>query len=139
VHLKCAVFRDTDKDPNTGSELSFKEEVKDLDAMFKVARYKGKLLSELWDKAETDPAEYKRLAHTFQLTRGADNRLVRRIPPLNYAELCAPKSPDEVARILSGNVLGSGDVNDNKGGGSTGGGGGGGSTQGPGDKKDVPF
>ena len=135
VHLKCAVYRDTDKDPNTGSELTFGEEVKDLDAMFRVAKYRGKLLSELWDKAESSQDEYRKLARSFQLQRGPDGRLVRRIPPLNYIELCAPKAPEEVTRILTGNVIGSGDTGKfgDKSGGPAGG------ASGPEDKKDVPF
>lgn len=125
VNKKCAVYRDTDKSPNTGNDFTFKEDVKNLDAMFGMAKYKGKLLSEWFDKAEADPEEMRKLARTFKLARDpATQKLVRRIPPFNYAELLAPKDPEDVARVLAGEVSSSFDDKKPDAAGPSGGGGG---------------
>lgn len=136
VNRKCDVFRDSGTTPNVGNEFTFKDEIPadKLEAMFNVAQFKGKKLSDLFDEAERDSRAMQKLAQVFTLVKTEDGKLMRRIPVFNYAKMLAPKNPDEVVRILGG-----GNVTSNyeeakgqraSGGGGGGGGGAGGTTDG---------
>jgi len=137
IGIKCTVARDTDKSPNTGNDFTFTEPVKDLRALFEAANYKGKKLSELWDKAESDPEEMRKLQRIFQLRRDPNDnsKLVRAVVPFNYAQILEPKSVAEATRYLSGNVQG----NTKSGAAGGGRGGTGGATGGGSQSEDAPF
>jgi len=131
VNRKCDIFRDRGKTPNVGNEFTFKDEIpadKAL-AMFSVAHYKNKKLSDLFDEAERDPKAMQKLAATFLLVKEADGKLVRRIPVFNYEKILAPKTPDEITRLLGGGNVTS-NYDEARGQRASGGGGGGGSTEG---------
>lgn len=93
------VFRDTDEDPNCGSEYEFAREA-DLDKLFKVVNYKGKKLSEIYETATKDPKQMELLKETFQLPFDADGQLLPKVPIFNYYTLLAPKEPSELRQLL---------------------------------------
>jgi len=116
------VTRETDKAPSIGDEWEFHKTVEDEAALFSLANYKGKKLSELWAKAEENEASMTFLAQTFQLEFDPESdgkKLVRRVPPFNYMEVFKPR----------GNAF----YND------SGGSGGSGGSSGSGSEDDVPF
>jgi len=111
AYRKCCIARDTDKSPASGNDFTFGDEVKDHDKLFAITNYKGKLLKDLYDAAESDPEEFQKLSKTFQFQRDGEGRLVRRVPAFNYEVLYMPHSEEEIQRILSGEILAGGDFN----------------------------
>jgi hypothetical protein len=121
------VTREDDKSPSCGDEFEFLKEVTDPDKLFEVANYKGKKLSELWEKAESNPESMARLKRTFQLAFDSEGKLLRRVVPFNYMELLKPMEAADLRKRLNANPA---QDADGDGGGTNGGGGGG---------DDVPF
>jgi hypothetical protein len=69
--------------------------------MFAVANYRGKKLSELWDKAEQAADAMAYVQRTFQVEmEGA--KLVRRVPAFNYMELLKPRGNAWAKDLLAG-------------------------------------
>jgi hypothetical protein len=89
-------------EPSIGSEHSFVKKVEDMEAMFQVAHYKGKLLSELWDEAERDEVALAKLEQIFALRTTDDGQLERIIPPFNYEAILEPPSEEELKVFLAG-------------------------------------
>jgi hypothetical protein len=93
------VVRETDKSPSVGDEYEFTRDV-DLGKLFSLATYKGKKLSDLWDKADESAEEYAKLARVFAISKGADGKVVRKLVPFRYEAVFAPKLPKEIRETL---------------------------------------
>jgi len=114
--------RDGDKEPSVGGEFEFIRAA-DTAKLFDLAVYRGKKLSELFDKAEQNAQSMEALKNTFQVEFDAENKLIRKIVPFNYMQILHPKPRKELAAILKGAKTG-----DDEQGGKTDGG-----------EDDVPF
>lgn len=99
--------RDGDKEPAVGSEFEFIR-VADMDRLFEVALYRGKKISELYDKADADPAAMEALKRVFQLQMDGEGKIVRKLFPFNYFELLHPRSRKEMEVMVRG-AKGNGD------------------------------
>jgi len=132
IMTKWKVHREDDKKPAVGDEWEFDGPVTDEDKLFELANYKGKKLSDLWDKAEQDENAMALLKKVFQLEFDTEGKLIRRVVPFNYMEVLQPRGNAYVRELLGGvsrdEALGNTD--DNSGGGSGGAGG---------KEEDVPF
>lgn len=93
--------REDAKSPSCGDEFEHVRPV-DMDKAFELTSYKGKKLSELYDKAAVSAEEMEKLKKIFQLKFDDKGKLLRKIVPFNYFELLAPKSPGEVKALLAG-------------------------------------
>jgi hypothetical protein len=125
--LQFKITREDDKSPSCGDEFEAQSEVTDHAKLFSLANYRGKKLSELFDKAEGNPESMARLRRTFQLAFEKDEKtLVRRVPQFNYFELLKPKSADDLRRLFKTTKIE--DKDDKSGSSSTGS-----------DGSDVPF
>ena len=93
--------RDTDKEPSIGGEFEFIREV-DMEKLFDLALYKGKKISELFDKAEANPDALKVLQKIFKVDLTDDGKPVRKIGPFNYVEVLHPLSMKDQKAALSG-------------------------------------
>jgi len=125
------VHREDDKKPVTGDEWEWSKAIEDQAKFFALANYKGKKLSEWWDKADANEEARKLLAMTFQLETGEDGKLVRVVPAFNYMEVLQPRGNQFVKDLLGGVTReeATGQTDDST---STGGDGGG-------SEDDVPF
>jgi hypothetical protein len=96
--------REDSTSPVVGDEFEFVREV-DLDKVFEVARYKGKLLSELWTKAEAGGEDgISALKRIFQV-QIKEGRVVPSLVPYNYFTLLEPKSPKDIEELLGSCVI----------------------------------
>jgi hypothetical protein len=102
VLTKVKTHREDDKKSSIGDEWEFGETVKDEAKIFELANYKGKKLSELWDKADANEQTKKLLGLTFQIDTGPDGKLVRRVVPFNYMEVLKPRGNEFVRDLLGG-------------------------------------
>jgi hypothetical protein len=102
VMMKTKVHREDDNKPSTGDEWEYVKPVEDHDALFSVANYKGKKLSELWDKAEENEQSMDLLKQIFQLDFDDEGRLLRRVVPFNYMEILKPRGNDFIRQLLGG-------------------------------------
>jgi len=93
--------RDTDKEPSSGSELEYIRAA-DTVKLFDLAMFRGKRLSELFDKAEQNAQTLESLKSTFQLKFDDNGKLLREIPAFNYYTLLHPKPRKELAAALRG-------------------------------------
>lgn len=122
-------------EPGVGSEHNILRPVESQEGLFKVARYKGKLLSEMWDEAEQDEAKMETLRKLFSVQFDEDGKLVREVPPFNYDFVLRPPSEDHIRDLIE-----RANKNSNRNNGS---GGGGGSSNEAGDSfaedEDIPF
>jgi len=77
--------------PNTGDDLDHIREI-DMDGLYKVVNYKGKLLKDIIDKANGSGAEAVKtrayLAHHFQIPE--EGPVPEKIPQFNFPVLMAP-------------------------------------------------
>jgi hypothetical protein len=105
--------RDTDKEPSSGSELEYIRAA-DTAKLFELAMYRGKKVSDLFDKAEQNAQLMEALKHTFQLKFDDTGKPVRELPAFNYLELLHPKPRKELAAMLKGAKQDSDDGDDNK-------------------------
>lgn len=92
--------RDGKEDPSIGGEAEFVREV-DMDKLFPLALYKGKKLSELYDKAETSEDSLKIAKKLFQLEMDGD-KVVRKLVPLNYFDQLHPLAVKDFKEMLRG-------------------------------------
>lgn len=118
------VFREDGKKPGTGDEWEYERDVDKPDKLFEVANYRGKKLSDLYDKAEAEATAMTILKRTFQVEFDDNGKLLRRVFPFNYMEVLAPKTPEFLKDMIRGASL------DDSSGGDGGSGGG---------EEDVPF
>lgn len=112
------VTRETAKSPAVGDEYEFVREV-DMAKLFSVATYKGKKLSELWDKADEDATTFAKLARVFSVAKGEDGKVVRKVVPFRYDTVFAPKMNSELKESLAGYKRKDGEDAGNSGGGSS--------------------
>lgn len=99
---KVKIHREDDKKAATGDEWEFGEVVKDPKKLFELANYRGKKLTELWDKAEENEQAMKLLKQVFQLQVNEDGSLVRTLVPFNYMEVLKPRGNAWVKDMLGG-------------------------------------
>ena len=102
--LKGRVFRVTRTDENTpgcGNDFEFERDVEDPTKLFHQVSYKGKKLSELFAKAESNPEEMEKLKKIFDL-KIVDGKIAREVPKFNYFEVLKPKNPRELREMLRG-------------------------------------
>jgi hypothetical protein len=92
------VHREGDKSPGIGSEWEFKRRA-DLEKLYPLATYKGKLFKDLVEEANNDPKKHALLAQTFQLVV-EDSKIQPVLVPFNYAEILLPMKPSEVREYL---------------------------------------
>lgn len=101
----CTVTRTDENAPNTGDDFEFVREA-DMAKLYEVVTYRGKLISELIEKANGTSDESKKmrryLSHHFQLPETGDIPL--EIPVFNYQSLHAPMEPAEFRRAVAGAV-----------------------------------
>lgn len=93
--------RDTDKEPSSGSELEYIRPA-DMGKLFDMVMYRGKKLSEMFDKAEQNPQTLEGLKKLFQLKFDANGKIIREIPAFNYMQCLHPKPRKELAAMLKG-------------------------------------
>lgn len=111
---KWKIRREDDKKPATGDEWRPAGVIEDQEKLFELANYRGKSLSELWDRAASNPEAYVQLARVFQLppvTQG----LPKRVMPFSYFHVLGPKPPNFIDELLGSADKGSGrgqDAND---------------------------
>lgn len=99
------VHRDSQDDPNCGSEFEFQREA-NLEKLFSLATYKGKKLSDLYKEAADKGDVMQRLKDTFQLTLDEKTNLVTpKIYSFNYVNLLAPKDPKELRSLLGSSAV----------------------------------
>lgn len=119
VFTKWKLHREDDKKPSTGDEWEFDGAVQDQDKLFTLVNYRGKKLSELWDKAEQNAESMSFLKRIFQVETESDGKLVRRVVPFNYMEVLKPRGNAWAKDLLSGvsreDALGKGDGDDSSG------------------------
>lgn len=108
--------RDGDKEPSIGGEFEYIRPA-DVTRLFDLAVYRGKKLSELYDKAEQNAQAMESLKNTFQVEFDAEGKLLRKIVPFNYMQLLHPKPRKELLAMLKGSKMDS----DEQGGGTDGG------------------
>lgn len=125
------VSRTSSKAPSVGEDFEFKRMVVPA-KLFEVATYKGRKLSEMWNKAESSAEEMEKLKRLFKVKMDpqAQGKLLREVVPFNYMELLQPKSSKEIRLQLAGANIEDRD-------GSFGGSSGGGSA--PKVEGDIPF
>jgi hypothetical protein len=130
------VHREDDKKASIGDEWEFDKAVENEEALFNLANYKGKKLSELWDKAEQNEDAMKVLGITFKLEFDPESdgkKLIRRVPAFNYLEQLKPRGNEAIKEMLGDvtkeEATGQDASSDNNSGGSSGGG----------KEDDVPF
>ena len=114
------VTRETSKSPSVGDEYEFVREV-DMAKLFAVATYKGKKLSELYDKADESAAEYAKLARVFNVAKGPDGKVGRVLVPFRYDSVYAPKMNSEIDALLADYKKGAGEESREAGNGPVGG------------------
>lgn len=129
------VHREDDKKPSVGDEWEFDKTISDQEKMFALANYKGKKLSELWDKAEENEEAMTTLKRVFQLESDPETdgkKLIRQVPAFNYMECLKPRGNAFIKDMLGGvtkeEATGQDDSKDNNSSTSTGG-----------SEDDVPF
>jgi len=93
--------RDSSDDPSIGSEAEFVRET-DLVKLFPLVLYKGKKLSELFDKAEASGDALTALKRLFQLEFDDQNKLLRQLVPFNYMEVLKPLPQKDMRLALQG-------------------------------------
>lgn len=96
-------------EPSVGSEFAVVRDIS-LPDLFKVAKYKGKLLSTFYDEADADPAQLEVLGKIFSLEFDAQGKLVRTMPAFNYDSVLAGPSDLELQRIIHAARKGAKDV-----------------------------
>ena len=87
--------------PRVGNEHEFQGTV-DMQELFSKACYRGRKLSELYDKAATSPDVLRRLQQLFKIEIGIDGRIIRKLVPFNYDWVVHVPSEREVAQLLAG-------------------------------------
>ena len=112
------VTRETDKSPSVGDDFEYVRDV-DMEKLFSLVTYKGKKLAELFAQAESDEALFAKLARTFQVMKGPDGKIPRKLVPFNYQKLYWPKTPAEIKAILTGYKKPDDDDRDSKSSGSS--------------------
>jgi hypothetical protein len=117
------VTREDQNSPSCGDDFERLAEVKDMAKLFELANYRGKKLTELWDKAEQNQESMNRLKRVFQLAfedGSNQTKLIRKVVPFNYMELLKPKTPKEMGELFKMSKIESDDGTADKGGGSGG-------------------
>jgi hypothetical protein len=92
--------RDSDKDPAVGGDYEYVREV-DLEKLFTLALYKGKKISEMFDKAEANSDSMKVLEKLFKIEKEGDT-LVRKLVPINYYQQLHPLSVGDMRAAMNG-------------------------------------
>lgn len=115
-----SVTRSDENAPNTGDDFDHLREA-NMAQLYTVVTYRGKLISELIEKANgtSDEARKMRkyLSHHFQLPETGDIPAV--IPVFNYQTLHAPMEPADFRRAVAGAVGYTGGSGGSRGGGGT--------------------
>ena len=93
--------RDSDKEPSSGSELEYIRAA-DTVKLFDMTMYRGKKLSELFDKAEQSAPSMEALKKLFTLKFTEGGELLRVIPEFNYESVLHPKPRKELSAMLKG-------------------------------------
>lgn len=99
---KWKIHREDDKKPSIGDEWEGSGSVQDPEKMFALANYRGKKLSEMFDKAEQHPDSMALVKRLFQVEVTADNKLVRQVPAFNYMEILKPRGNAWARDLLAG-------------------------------------
>lgn len=88
---KVVMARDAKTDPTTGlpsrvtpASPTWRED------FFPHCTFRGKKLSEIFDRCETDSAYREAVSNVFLLETGPDGRILRRVPVFNYMKLLEP-------------------------------------------------
>ena len=99
------VTRTDENAPSTGDDFDFVRDA-DMKKLYEVVMYRGKLLSELIEKANGTSDESRKmrryLAHHFQIP--AEGEIPAEIPVFNYQSLHAPMEAAEFRRAVAGAV-----------------------------------
>ena len=94
-------MRRTDsKSASVGNDFTFDREA-DMEKLWKLANYKGKKISELFEKATQNEDERNKLLRTFDFEKGESGELLPQVPAFNYMNLLEPKRPSEMRAHLS--------------------------------------
>lgn len=103
---RWTVSRSGEKQPSIGEDWEH-DKVVDPEVVFKWANYQGKLLSDLWDKAEESAEEMQKLLKVFQAEKDPanDGKLLRKIVPFNYFEVLKPRGNAFIRDLLSGRSI----------------------------------
>lgn len=98
---KALKVRRTDsKSASVGNDFTLDRDA-DMDKLWKLANYKGKKISELFEKATQNEDERNKLLKTFDFARGEKGELLPQLPAFNYMNLLEPKRPAEMRAHLS--------------------------------------
>jgi hypothetical protein len=97
------------KAPSIGDMCDFKRNVGDPGKLFPLVNYKGKKLTELWEKAASNPDSLKALMRTFQIAVGSDGNPIPKLVPFNYMEILKPMEASDMRALLRGSKIESGD------------------------------
>lgn len=94
-----------DKAPGCGDDFEFIRPA-NMDTLFPHVMYRGKLLTELYQKAEAGgPEGIAKLKKVFQIELGPDGHILPKVFPFNYMEILKPKTPAEIRKWLQGVVI----------------------------------
>lgn len=98
------VRRTSSKDASVGNDFTVDREA-DMEKLWSLATYKGKKISELFEKATQDEEDRAALLRTFAFEKGEGGLLLPKVPTFNYWEVLKPKSPQDMRTFLkSGKV-----------------------------------
>jgi hypothetical protein len=96
--------REDDMSPTCGDEFEFVRDP-DMSKLFELALYRGKKLSEMFDKAEENETSMATLQKIFQVQFEPDSdgkKLIRKLVPFNYLSVLAPKEYKELKLMVAG-------------------------------------
>jgi hypothetical protein len=93
------VVREDQKSPSVGDEFEFVRPV-DMGKLITLANFKGKKLTELFDKAKANPDNLTRMRRTFQLAVDPAGVVIPKIVPFNYMEILKPMDAKAMKDIM---------------------------------------
>lgn len=104
LFTRWKVHREDAKKPATGDEWEYVETLTEekLEKLFELANYRGKKLTEHWEKAEQDAGYLQALQRQFLLPEMDNGRLPRTLVPFNYFELLKPMGNDAAKSFIAG-------------------------------------
>lgn len=95
---QCVRYKDKTS-PNVGEDFQF-EERGDLDQLFPVVMYSGRLLSDWFDQARDNPELMEVLGKIFKLPFDENGKLLNKIPSFNFPEIWKPRPVEELEKLF---------------------------------------
>lgn len=103
---KVKMARDAKADPTTGLPESVTPPAPTWrEDFFPHCSFRGKKLSEIYDRCEKEPAYREAVSNVFVLETGPDGRLLRRVPSFNYMKLLEPLPVAAAAAHVASAIL----------------------------------